>query len=108
MNKYLIGYYVKADGERPVVTYIKNKNPADQGRISYKQKRLEEKGPFLMMPHAKKFSGTKIYELRPEGMRLFYYFKDKAAVFVHATDKKDFKQSDIALAEKRRKELEGK
>jgi hypothetical protein len=105
--KYEIGYYKKVNGEKPVETYIKRKSPDDQGKIKRKRDRLEAEGPFLGMPHAKKFPGTKIYELRPEGMRIFYYFKEHIAVFLHAVDKKDFKQEDIAFAERRRKELEG-
>ena len=102
---YEIYNYTKASGERPVVEYIKSKNEEDRGRIGRKRDRLKREGPLLGMPHAKKIG--KIYELRPEGMRLFYYFKGHAAVFVHAVDKKDFTQADLTLSEKRRKELEG-
>ena len=106
MRKYQIGYYQKPSGEMPVKTYIKDKSPEDQGKIKRKQDQLEVKGPFLKMPSARKMG--KIYELRPTGMRLFYYWRGKCAVFVHAVDKKDFTQADVSLAEKRRKELEGK
>lgn len=106
VKKYLIAYYKKADGKKPVEIYIKSRRAEEQGRIKRKLDRLEAEGPFLGMPHARKFAGTKIYELRPEGMRLFYYFEERLAVFVHAVDKKDFKQRDIAFADKRRKELE--
>lgn len=106
MQNYEIGNYAKANGERPVVEYIKGKNDEDRGRIARKRERLKVEGPLLGMPSARKMG--KIYELRPEGMRLFYYFKGKVAVFVHAVDKKDFKQADIILSEKRRKEIEGR
>lgn len=105
MADYEINNYAKANGVRPVVEYIKGKNEDDRGRIARKRDRLKIEGPFLGMPHARKIG--KIYELRPEGMRLFYYFKGHAAIFVHAVDKKDFTQADIVLSEKRRKELEG-
>lgn len=107
ISKYEIGYYKKANGDKPVETYIKNKSREDQGRIKRKRDRLYVMGPFLGMPHAKRFSGTKIYELRPEGIRIFYYFKGNTAVLLHAVDKKDFRQDDIAMADKRRKDLEG-
>lgn len=104
-SEYLIGYYRKAGGEMPVVTYIRNKSVEEQGKICRKRDLLKKEGPFLKFPSTRKIS--KIYELRPEGMRLFYYWKKRTAVFVHAVDKKDFSQSDIALSEQRRKELEG-
>jgi hypothetical protein len=106
MQIYEIGYYARADGNRPVLEYIKSKSLEDKGRIERKICRLIREGPFLHMPCAKKIG--KIYELRPEGMRLFYYFKGPAAIFVHAVDKKDFTQADIVLSGKRRKELENK
>lgn len=106
-HTYLIGYYQKASGEMPVVTYIKSKSVDEQSKIARKRDRLRAEGPFLKMPSAKKVA-AKIYELRPEGMRLFYYWHGQKAVFVHAVDKKDFTQADIELAEKRRKELQGK
>ena len=105
MTNYKIGYYAKADGERPVLVYIGKKSIEEQGRIDQKKELLKKEGPFLRLPHARKFG--KIYELRPKGMRLFYYFSGAVAIFVHAVDKKDFKQEDIKFSEKRRKELEG-
>ncbi len=106
MAGYLIAYYKKANGRMPVKDYIKSKQAEEQGKIKRKMDRLQEMGPFLGMPSAKKI-GAKIHELRPEGMRLFYYWHGSTAVFVHAVDKKDFTQEDIIFADSRRRELEG-
>lgn len=74
-KEYEIYNYAKPDGKKPVVEYIKSKNDEDRGKIARKRDRLKQAGPFLGMPHAKKIG--KIYELRPEGMRLFYYFRGR-------------------------------
>lgn len=107
MKKFKISFYCKENGARPVIKYIKDKNKEDKGKINRKFKLLEIIGHLLSMPHARRLT-SKIIELRPEGMRLFYYLKDNEAVFVHAVDKKDFTQTDILTAENRRIELEGK
>jgi hypothetical protein len=107
MNQYTIGFYKTSSGRRPVFEYVKDKNKEDQGKISRKYNLLEQKGPFLSMPHAKRLTKY-IYELRPEGVRLLYYWHGKEAVFTHAVDKKDFRQSDITIADNRRKESESK
>jgi hypothetical protein len=85
----------------PVDKFIESKNHAGKGKIYFLMALLEEKGPKLKRPYAA-YLRDKIWELRPgintEEYRLFYFWHGKSAVFVHAVDKKDFKQKDIDKA----------
>ncbi len=104
---YNIGYY-RSGGRCPVDSFIESKNPAGRAKINFCFDLLKEKGPELKRPYAA-YLTDKIWEIRPgintEEYRLFYFWYGKKAVFVHAVDKKDFKQSDIATAARRMKEL---
>ena len=104
MTRYNIVFYHKRNGRMPVLEYIQDKSKEEKGRINRKLGLLELFGENLQMPHSKRLTKD-IYELRPEGMRLFYFWSGKDAVFTNAIDKKDFRQDDIVIAEKRMKEL---
>jgi hypothetical protein len=104
---YHIAYY-RSGKNSPITDYIDSKNDAEKAKIAFYIDLLEEKGLKLKRPYCA-YMRDKIWELRPEaGMeksRLFYFFKGKLIVFVHAVDKKDFKQKDISLAVNRMMEL---
>jgi hypothetical protein len=102
MKHYSINFFEFPNGKMPVVIYIKGKDAEMQGRVERKFDLLKIYGPFLSKPHSR-YLGKKIYELRPEGMRLLYYWRRDEAVFVHAVDKKDFSQEDIKIAAKRKR-----
>jgi len=104
---YHIAYY-RSGKNSPITDYIDSKNNVEKAKIAFCMDLLEEKGQHLKRPYSA-YLRDKIWELRPEaGMeksRLFYFFKGKLIVFVHAVDKKDFKQKDISLAVNRMMEL---
>ena len=106
-NQYNIAFY-KLGNRFPVIEFIESKNTQGRAKINFCFDLLMGKGPGLQRPYGA-YLRDKIWELRPgigtEEYRMFYFFKDKQAVFVHAVDKKDFKQKDIDVAVKRMKEL---
>lgn len=85
----------------PMAEFIGSKNNAGKGKIDFLMGQLEEKGPELKRPYAA-YLRDKIWELRPgintEEYRLLYFWHGKSAVFLHAVDKKDFKQKDTDKA----------
>ncbi len=98
--------YLTISGRKPVEDFVENKDEKGKAKIDFCFNLLMEKGPGLKRPYAA-YLRDKIWELRPgintEEYRLLYFWFDKTAVFVHAVDKKDFKQSDIDTAVKRMK-----
>lgn len=54
----------------------------------------DEKYPYTNTHFSKKLSGyEKLYELRPKGIRLFYFFYGKCAVIISACLKKNKKEN---------------
>jgi len=111
MDKYNIIFYSKG-GKRPVEDFIADRTKKEIAKIMFCLELLKIKGPALTEPFSKIIE-DKIYELRVSfagnAFRLFYYWDRTDAVFVHAIVKKDMKlkRSDIEIAVKRMKELEG-
>ena len=107
MNKYTIGYY-HSGKNNPVDDFVESKGAAAAAKIDQYIEQLKIHGPMLHAPYAKKLTGN-IFELRPGiwtgEYRLFYFWHGNKAIFVHAIDRKEMKQRDIKLAEKRRTEL---
>ncbi len=111
MDKYgqnfNIGFY-KSGNRCPVDEFIGSKNITGRAKIGFCFDLLMEKGHLLKRPYAA-YLRDKIWELRPgintEEYRLFYFWHEKNAVFVHAVDKRDFRQSDIDIAVRRMKEM---
>jgi hypothetical protein len=106
--KYSIAYY-KSSGKSPVIEFICSRNEAGRAKIMFCMGLLREKGPELKRPYAA-YLRDKIWELRPgvntEEYRLFYFWNGKTAYFLHAVDKKNFRQRDIKLAEIRMKYMQ--
>lgn len=97
---YKTGFY-RAGAHCPVDEFIESKGSAGKAKIDFYMDLLREKGPGLKRPYAA-YLRDKIWELRPGintgEYRLFYFWYYKSAIFVHAVDKKDFKQRDIDKA----------
>ena len=107
VGRYYIEYYW--NGNRcPVDNFVQSKDRKGMAKIDFFMDLLMEYGPNLQRPYAA-YLRNKIWELRPgindQNYRLFYFWINNKAVFVHAVDKKDFVQKDIDIAEKRMKEI---
>ena len=101
-------YYLQTEGGRsPVEEFINGMDSAAQRKFFFKRSLLEEFGPRLPQPHAKRIEEN-LYELRfetPTGaMRIFYCFDGKRIIFVHAMKKKTQKlpAQELAVAMQRR------
>jgi len=95
-------YYFQTEGGRsPVEEVINGLDPAAQRKFFFKRSLLEEFGPRLPQPHAKRLAEN-LYELRFEthtgAIRVFYCFDGKRIVFVHAMKKKTQKLPPQELA----------
>ncbi len=108
---YTIRYYQTIRGDSPINRFIFALPASDKAKILRAIGLLQQYGPMLGLPYAKKIDKN-IYELRIVGranLRLLYGFqKNEAAVLVlHAFAKKSQKlsQHDIQLARIRLKSL---
>jgi hypothetical protein len=106
-QNFIIGYY-RSGNRCPVGEFVESKDDSGRAKINFCFDLLRSKGPGLRRPYAA-YLRDKIWELRPGintgEYRLFYFWHGKNAVFVHAVDKKDFKQNDIDKAIRRMKEM---
>lgn len=102
-----IEFFTDARDRSPVIDYIDKLRKDEQAKIRNVMRLLTEFGPNLGMPHAKQIKG-KLWELRPGGIRLFYflYFKQKF-VILHGYRKQAQKapRQEIDLATKRMNDL---
>ena len=101
MARERVVYYPDIRGKAPVVEFLVTLDQADQKKalayISY----LEERGEALRRPIAD-YLGEKLYELRPEQIRILYAFVGKQdVVILHAFRKKTnavpLKEQQLAL-----------
>jgi len=82
-------------------------DPAAQRKFFFKRSLLEEFGPHLPQPHAKRLEEN-LYELRCEThagqIRVFYFFDGKRIILVHAMKKKTQKlpAQELAIAVQRK------
>lgn len=107
MAKY--NYLFYTEGRNCFVgDFITGLSEKEQGKVKYYFDLLEDRGPLLREPYAKKID-DRIYELRPgfgnTEMRLFYFWDGNTAWFVHGIVKKTQKTplSALAVSEKRMK-----
>ena len=101
-------YYFHTEGRRsPAEDFINGLDPAAQRKFFFKRSLLEEFGPRLPSPHAKRLEEN-LYELRFEthtgAVRAFYCFDGKRIIFVHAIKKKTQKlpPQELAVARHRK------
>lgn len=82
-------------------------DPTAQRKFFFKRSLLEEFGPRLPQPHAKRLTED-LYELRFEThtgqIRVFYFFDGKRIILVHAMKKKTQKlpAQELAIAVQRK------
>jgi phage-related protein len=102
-----IVFYRDRHGKCPPLKVIEDLPIMEQAKIRNVLRLLQEFGPHLGMPHAKQIQG-KLWELRPGGIRLFYFAYIKHQfVILHVYRKQSMKAPDreIAIALRRMQEL---
>jgi phage-related protein len=102
-----IVFYTDRRGKCPPLEFIESLPVNDQAKIRNALRLLQEFGTQLGMPHAKPI-GEKLWELRPGGIRLFYFaYIDRQFVVLHGYRKQGMKapEREIAIALRRMKEL---
>ena len=95
-------YYLHTEGGRaPVEEFVNALDLAAQRKFFFKRSLLEEFGPRLPQPHAKRLQEN-LYELRFETsvgqIRVFYFFDGKRVILAHAMKKKTQKLPAHELA----------
>lgn len=105
--KWQILFYEDHRGKCPVLEFINDLSAKDRAKINNDLRLLEEFGPNLGMPHARRIEG-KLWELRPGDNRLFYFlYIDGKFVILHGFRKQSMKtpEKEIATALRRMNEL---
>ena len=106
MAEYTAYYLQTEAGRSPVEGFINGLDPAAQRKFFFKRSLLEEFGPRLPQPHAKRLEAN-LYELRFEthtgAVRVFYCFEGKRVILLHAMKKKTQKlpPQELAVAQQR-------
>ena len=106
-TSWTIEYYTDARGRRPVEDFINGLPVKDQVAIARTLSLLEEFGVRLGSPYVDHIEG-KLWELRPRGVRLFYFaYTGRRFVILHAFRKTSRKtpRKHIGTAQRRMAEL---
>jgi phage-related protein len=104
---WTIVFYVDHRGKCPPREFIEELPVMEQAKIRNVLRLLEEFGSNLSMPHARQIKG-KLWELRPGGVRLFYFaYIEQQFVILHGYRKQSQKSPDreIEIAMRRMQEL---
>ena len=91
----------------PPLEFIEGLQLIEQAKIRNSLRLLEEFGLNLSMPHAKRING-KLWELRPGGLRLFYFaYVEQQFVILHGYRKQSKRApvKEIEIAMRRMQEL---
>ncbi len=102
-----IGFYIDHRKKSPPLEFINDLTVMEQAKIRNALRLLQEFGTKLGMPHARPIKG-KLWELRPGGIRLFYFaYIDQQFVILHGYRKQSMKAPDreVAIALRRMEEL---
>ena len=96
-------------GEKFIESFILPLSPTAIAKITHTINLLEQHGPFLTMPHAKKIT-HRLYELRIRGkdeIRILYAFIRNDIYLLHAFKKKTQKlpAKEVKIAEERLHQL---
>lgn len=104
-----IFFYETSRGEKIVKNFLESEGEPLMGKASYKIKLLQDYGPLLGLPHARKLEG-KLYELRIRGkeeVRIIYAFIENTACLLHVFKKKtqEIPEKELEIARQRLKSL---
>jgi len=113
--RWKIDYYESPAGNKPVEEFIYSLEEKSQAKVTRTLELLEEFGVSLGIPHAKKLTGTPLWELRilgSDNLRIFYIAKQqKKFLLLHGfkkkTQKTEKKEIKVAL-ERLQKHQSGK
>jgi len=100
-----IVFYTDHRGTCPPLEFIDKLPVMDQVKIRNSLRLLQEFGPNLSMPHVRQIKG-KLWELRPGGIRLFYFaYINQQFVILHGYRKQSQKapEREIEIALRRMK-----
>jgi phage-related protein len=100
-------FYQDSHGKCPPVEFIEALPVKEQAKVRNALRLLQEFGTYLKMPHAKPVQG-KLWELRPGGIRLFYFaYIHQQFVILHGFRKQSMKApvKEINIALRRMQEL---
>lgn len=106
-SRWRIVFYQNQRGKSPPLEFINSLPIIEQAKIRNTLRLLQEFGTNLGMPHAKQIRG-KLWELRPGGIRLFYFaYIGEQFVILHGFRKKSLKapEREIEIALQRMKDL---
>ncbi len=109
-KQWKIIYYETTQGNSPIFEFIQNLNPKAKSKIINILDLLKESGVQLGLPHAKKITGTPLWELRTLGqdnIRIFYVtVVEKSFLLLHGFQKKKQKtdKKEVKIAEERLKD----
>ena len=93
-----ISFYEDCRGKSPVLDFIKGLDARDRAKINNTLRLLEEFGPELGMPHARRIKKG-LWELRPGANRLFYFMQMKNRfVILHGYRKRSRKAPEKEIA----------
>lgn len=107
MDKWEVVHYSNSRGKLPVFEFMQSLNPKTKSKLINLIDLLEEYGLNLDLPHSKKLTCTKLWELRilnPDNIRVFYVaIVNKKFLLLHGFNKKKQKtdRREIAVAENR-------
>ena len=104
---WTIVFYTDHLKKCPPLEFIEELPVMEQAKIRNALRLLQEFGTNLMMPHAKQIKG-KLWELRPGGIRLFYFaYIEQQFVILHGYRKQSQKAPgrEIEIAMRRMQEL---
>ena len=102
-----IRFYENRRGKSPVLDYLNKLQSPERAKAYNALRLLQEFGPELNMPHAKRIEG-RLWELRPGANRLFYFLLvDQTFVILHGFRKQSQKtpELEIQVALRRMQEL---
>jgi phage-related protein len=102
-----IEFYSDHRGKSPPLDFIAEVPVVEQAKIRNALRLLQEFGTKLGMPHAKQIKG-KLWELRPGGIRLFYFaYIGQRFIILHGYRKQSQKapEGEIAIAVRRMQEM---
>jgi phage-related protein len=102
-----IEFYIDHRRKCPPLEFVEGLPVMEQAKIRNALRLLQEFGTNLSMPHAKQIKG-KLWELRPGGVRLFYFaFIGQRFVILHGYRKQSQKapNREIEIAMRRMQEL---
>ena len=102
-----IVFYRDRRGKCPPLEFMEELPVIERAKIRNALRLLQEFGTNLAMPHAKPVQG-KLWELRPGGIRLFYFaYIERQFVILHGYRKQSQKAPDreIEIALRRMEEL---